>query len=121
MKRRPQRVAEAIRRLAGEIVHSRLKDPRISRFVTITKVEVTADLRFAKIYYTTLCEDKKKELVARGLKSAKSYMRKRIGEELKLRYAPDISLRLDKVVEYSKKIDNILDKLKKEARDEGDR
>ena len=121
MARRAERVAEAIRRLAGEIVHNQLRDPRIKGFVTITKVEITPDLRFAKIYYTAICDDQKKELIARGLKSAKNYIRKRIGDELKLRYTPDISLRVDEGVEYSKRIDNILDKLKKEAPNEGDR
>ncbi|MGB2706480.1 MAG: 30S ribosome-binding factor RbfA [Candidatus Omnitrophota bacterium] len=121
MARRAERVAEAIRRLAGEIVHSQLRDPRIKGFVTITKVEITPDLRFAKIYYTTICDDKKKELIARGLKSAKNYIRKRIGDELKLRYVPDISLRVDENIEYSKRIDSILDKLNKEAPNEGDR
>jgi len=121
MKRRPKRVAEAIRRLAGEIVHSQLRDPRIKGFVTVTRVEVTQDLRFAKIYYTTLCEDGKKKLIARGLKSAKNYIRKRIGDELELRYAPDISLRVDKGIEYSNKIEGILNKLKEGASGEGDK
>lgn len=119
MTRRSERVAEAIRRLASEIIHSHLKDPRIRGLVTVTKAEVTADLRFAKIYYTTMCDGKAKELVARGLKSAKNYIRKRIGDELKLRFAPDILLRIDKSAEYSKKIDKILEKLNKEAQDEG--
>jgi len=121
MTRRSERIAEAIRRLVGEIVHSDLRDPRVKGLLTVTKVELTSDLRFAKIYYTTMCEDKKKELLARGLRSAKSYIRKRIAEELKLRYAPDVSLRIDETIEYSNKIDNILNKIKKEAPDESNR
>ena len=121
MTRRSERVAEAIRRLAAEIIHSQLQDPRIRGLVTVTKVEITPDLRLAKIYYTAMCEDKKKKLLACGLKSAKNYIRRRIADELKLRYAPDVLLKIDENVEYSKRIDNILDKLKKEAPDESNR
>ncbi len=121
MTRRSERVAEAIRRLVGEIVHSQLRDPRISGLATVTKVEITPDLRFAKIYYTAMCDDRKKALLARGLKSAKSYIRRRIADELKLRYAPDVLLKIDESIEHSKKIDRILDKIHREEHHESDR
>ena len=114
-------VAEAIRRLAGEIFHNQLKDPRVSGLVTVTRVEITPDLRFAKIYYSAMCDDKKKELLRRGLRSAKNYIRRRIADELKLRYAPDVSLKIDESVEHSKRIDDILSKIKKEAPNENNR
>ena len=118
MTRRSERVAEAIRRLASEIIRDELKDPRIKEMITVTKVEITPDLRYAKIYYSVLGDDKKRELVARGLKSAKSYIRRRIADELKLRYAPDIALRVDERIEHSKRVDKILDILHKEVEDE---
>lgn len=121
MARRSERIAEAIRRVASEIMHGKLRDPRISGFITITKVEVTPDLRLAKIYYSVLGDDKKKKLVARGLKSAKGFMRKHIGDELKLRYAPDILLRLDKKSEYKEQINGILEKIKEEKRHDGNK
>ena len=114
MKRRTERVAEAIRRLASELVHGQLRDPRILGVITITKVEVTPDLRLAKIYYSVLGDDKKKRLVSQGLESAKKFIRKRIGDELKLRYTPDVLLRFDERAEYSQRIDNIIDKIHKE-------
>ncbi len=95
MSRRSERVSEAIRRVASEIVRGHLRDPRITRFVTITRVELTPDLRYAKIYYTIFGEEKEAKRVAKGLKSAKGFIRKCIGDELELRYAPDISFRLD--------------------------
>jgi len=121
MTRRSERVAEAIRRLASEIIHGQLRDPRIRGLVTVTKVETTPDLRLAKIYYTAMCDGKKRELLGRGLKSAKGYIRRRIAEELKLRYAPEILMKIDEVVEHSQKIDKILHKLKNEADDESNR
>ncbi len=121
MTRRSERISEAIRRLAGEIIHTQLKDPRINGLVTVTRVEMAPDLKFAKIYYTTMCEDKKKKLLACGLRSAKSYIRKRIAEELELRYAPNIALEIDETIEHSDRINEILHKLNKEATDESNK
>lgn len=118
MSRRTYRIAEAIRRLTSEIVQGQLRDPRIGQLITITKVEVTPDLRLAKIYYSVLGESKKKKITAQGLESAKKFIRKRIGDELKLRYTPDISLRVDKSAEHSEHIDKILDKIHKEEENE---
>ncbi len=121
MTRRTHRVAEAIRRVTSEIVQRHLKDPRIKGFITVTKVEVTQDLRLARIYYSVLGDEKKKKLIAEGLKSAKNFIRRRIGDELKLRYAPDISLVIDKSLEYKERIDKVLKKIHKEVEDGNDR
>ena len=114
MSRRTERVAEAIRRISSEMIHSELRDPRIHGFITITKVEVTADLRYAKIFYSVLGDDKTKKSAAKGLQSAKNFMRMHIAQELKLRYAPDIVFKIDEKIEHSKRIDVILDQLQKE-------
>jgi len=121
MSRRTYRVAEAIRRVTSEIVQRHLNDPRIKGFITVTKVEVTEDLRLARIYYSVLGDEKKKKLVAKGLKSAKNFIRKYIGNELKLRYAPDISLIIDKSFEYKERIDEVLKRIHKEVEDGNDR
>ena len=121
MTRRTYRVAEAIRRVTSEIVQRHLNDPRIKGFITVTKVEVTQDLRLARIYYSVLGDEKKKKLVTKGLKSAKNFIRKYIGDELKLRYAPDISLVIDKSFEYKERIDKVLKRIHKEVEDANDR
>ena len=121
MSRRTYRVAEAIRRVTSEIVQRHLNDPRIKGFITVTKVEVTEDLRLARIYYSVLGDEKKKKLVTEGLKSAKNFIRRCIGNELKLRYAPDISLVIDKSFEYKERIDKVLKRIYKEVEDGNDR
>lgn len=118
MTRRTDKVAEAIRRLASEIIHSELKDPRIKGLVTVTKVEVPPGLRFARIFYSVFGDEKKKKLVQDGLKSAKSFMRKHIADELKLRYAIDILFLPDKSAEYKERIDGILGTIQKEKENE---
>jgi len=115
MSTRAERVAEAIRRLASEIVQRQLKDPRLKGIITITKVEVKPDLRLAKIFYSVLGNDKKQRLVTQGLKSAKNFIRARIGDELSLRYIPEIILIIDKSAEYKERIDTILNKIQREG------
>lgn len=121
MTRRTQRVAEAIRRLTSEIIHNQLRDPRLKGFITVTKVEVTPNLRLARIYYSVLGDDKKKKSVRGGLKSAKNFIRKRIADELKLMYAPEVSLIIDKALEHKERIDKVLKKIHNEVENEDNR
>lgn len=114
MTRRTDRIAEAIKRLTSEIIHSQLKDPRITGLVTVTKTEVTPDLKVAKVYYSLLGDERDKKLVAQGLKSARGFIRKHIADALKLRHVPDILFKTDKTFEYKERISKILDKIKEE-------
>lgn len=110
---RSEKVAEAIRREISEVIHNEMKDPRIG-FLTVTKVRVTDDLRHAEVYFSILGakEDRKKALD--GLNSAGGFLRRQIGERLKLRYTPELKFTLDKSIEYSAHIAEVLEKLKKE-------
>ena len=121
MARRSERVGEAIRRSISGILHTELRDPRMQGFITVTRVEVTADLRFARIHYSVLGDEKKKKSIAIGLRCAKSFIRKRIANELKLRYAPDIAFKYDERAEHSERIDRVLDKIHKEEGHENDK
>lgn len=110
---RPERVANAIRRELCNIIHQDLKDPRIG-FTTITKVEVSPDLRNAKIYYSVLGNGKKRKSTEIALENAKGFIKRLIGNRLKLRFMPEISFKIDKSFEYTERIDKILDKISKE-------
>ena len=118
---RPGRVQEAIRQEVSRIVHSEMKDPRLG-FITITKVDLTDDLRYARIFFSVFGEDKDKKLALKGLNSAKGYVKGLLADRIKLRYAPEIAFVIDESIEHTKRIYGILDKLKKERDDaEGDR
>lgn len=118
---RPGRVQEAIRQEISKIVQAEMKDPRIG-FITITKVELTDDLRFARIYFSILGEGKDKKLALSGLNSAKGYLKGLLADRIKLRYMPDIAFAIDESLEHTKHIYDILDQIKKERKDaEGDR
>ncbi len=121
---RSERVQEALRQEISKIVHDELKDPRLG-FITITRVELTKDLRYAKVYFSVLEEDKK-SLALKAFRSSKGFVKHLISERIPLRYMPEIDFRLDRSFEHTKRIYDILETLKKEkeTRDvdkEGDR
>lgn len=116
---RPGRVQEALRQEISRIVHDELKDPRLG-FLTITRVDITKDLRYARIYFSVLGESKDKELALKGLNSAKGYIKSLISKSIKLRFMPEIEFKIDESLEHTKEIGDIIDKLKKERRDEKD-
>jgi ribosome-binding factor A len=113
---RPERVQEALRHEISIIVHDHIKDPRIG-FLTITKVELTKDLRYAKVYFSVLGDKKAKKRALYGLNSAKGYIKGIVGDNLKLRFTPELDFRIDDSFEKYQEIKDILDKLKKEQSD----
>lgn len=115
-KPRPERVQEALRQEISKIVHNELKDPRLG-FITITKVELTKDLRYAKVYFSVLGEMKDKGLALKGLNSAKGYIKNLIADRIKLRFVPEVAFKIDDSLEHTKHIYDILDQLKKEKHD----
>lgn len=117
MGQRPERVQEALRQEISRIVHNEMKDPRLG-FITITGVELTKDLRYAKVYFSVLGEEKDKKLALKGLNSAKGYVKGLISDRIKLRYMPQIEFKIDETLEHTKKIYDLLNKLKKEKLDE---
>ena len=112
-KPRVKRVEAALKEEVSRIIHDDLKDPRLG-FITVTKVKLTPDLRSARIYYSVLGDEKSKTSSKIGLKQAKGYMRKLIGQRLRLRYTPEISFNLDDTSDYVQKIEDIIDKIHRE-------
>ncbi|MCM8790868.1 MAG: 30S ribosome-binding factor RbfA [Candidatus Omnitrophica bacterium] len=110
---RPERVREAIRQEVSKIVHDEIKDPRLG-FITITGVELTKDLRYARIYFSVLGEEKDKQLALKGLKSAKGYIKSLLGDRIKIKFMPEIEFKIDKTLERTQRVYDILDKIRKE-------
>jgi len=108
---RSGRVQEAIRQEVSRIVQNEINDPRLG-FTTITKVELTNDLRHARVYFSVLGEDKDKLLALKGLNSARGYIKGLLSDRIKLRFMPDIGFKIDEAMEHTKRIHDILDKIK---------
>ena len=96
-----------------------IKDPRIAgRMISVTRVETTGDLRYAKVWLSVLDLEDEKEF-KKGLKAASGWLRKQLGEALSLRYTPELVFEIDRSIEYSAHINEILADLKQEAGEPG--
>jgi len=115
---RPERVQEAIRQEISLIVQGQIKDPRIG-FITITKVDLTKDLRYARIYFSVLGKGSDKNKALKGLNSAKGYIKGLVADKIKLRYMPEISFVIDSTMEHTQHIYDILDSIKKPKEEAG--
>ena len=114
---RAERVQEAIRQEISKIVHDEIKDPRLG-FITITGVELTRDLRYAKIYFSVFGDTKARHLALKGLVSARKYIKGLLADRVKLKFMPEIEFKIDESLERTQRIYDILDKIKKEKPDE---
>ena len=108
---RQERIAEAIRQEASLIIHDKLKDPRLG-FVTISRVEVTRDLRYAKIFFSVLGDEDAYKKTKVALDSALGFVRKLVAQRLNLRLAPEIAFYEDRSTEYSVRIEEVLNEIK---------
>lgn len=111
--KRADRVAAFIHEEISSMLLHDLKDPAVG-FVTITKVRVTDDLRHAKIYYSVLGGDAKKNESAAALSRATGYIRTEVGRRLRIRNVPEIIFVFDDTTEYADRIEHLIKKIKEE-------
>lgn len=107
---RHEKITQAIKREISNIIHDELKDPRLG-FVTITRVEMTADLRYAKVFFSVLGKEEERKKTKEALDSAIGYIRRLIAQRIRLRFTPEIMFREDRSIEYSIQIENLLNEL----------
>jgi ribosome-binding factor A len=117
--RRADRVAEAIRMEVATFLREGVKDPRIVGMVTVTAVEVTRDLRSARIYVSIYGSDVERSSTLEGLESLAGHLRARLGRALRLRVAPEVQFRQDQSVPNAARIESLLAQVREEqaARD----
>ena len=116
---RADRAAEAIRMAVSKALREDIADPALQDS-TITRVEVTHDLSFARIYYTVLGDAAARTKAQAGFDRATPFMRTRVGEEVPLRAVPDIRFQFDKGVENQMRLEEIFDSLPElKEKDEG--
>jgi len=110
--RRADRVAEAIREEIATFLAEEAKDPRITRLVTFTGVEVTRDLRHAKVFVSVMGTDAERAQTFEGLASVALHLRSRVGRALRLRLAPEITFLPDQSIERAARIESLLAQIK---------
>jgi ribosome-binding factor A len=96
---RIDRISEQVKKEVSDIIQNELKDPRLPQMISVTEAEVTRDLRCAKVYVSMLGTDTDKKNALQALKNAAGFVRREIGQRLKIRYTPEIVFELDDSIE----------------------
>ena len=110
---RVEKVQELMKQEISKIILQELKDPRIG-FVTVTEVELTKDLRSAKVFVSLMGNEQQIKDCWTGLNSSLGYIRREVGQRIRLRCTPELTFHLDKSLDYSAHIQELLMKIKRE-------
>ncbi|MCZ7564206.1 MAG: 30S ribosome-binding factor RbfA [Burkholderiales bacterium] len=105
---RTRRVADQIQRELAEILHTELKDPRV-RMVTITGVEVSADLAHAKVYFSALADAATLAETSAGLRCAAGFLRSALGRRMRIHNIPELTFVHDATVEQGVRLARLID------------
>ena len=116
MSQRSERISEEFQKALAEAIRT-LKDPRVHEaMVSVTRCEVTGDLRYAKAYISVFGSEQQKKDVMHGLKSASGYLRRNVAAKIRLRYAPEILFTLDDSITHGAHINEVLHELEEEGK-----
>lgn len=98
---RQTRINEEVRKELSIIIRDEIKDPSVPEMTSVTAVDVTNDLKYAKIYISVYGKKEVQEAALEALKKAKGFIRKEIAHRLNLRYTPELIFQLDTSIEYA--------------------
>lgn len=102
------RISEEIKKELSNLIQNELKDPRLSKLVSVLHVNVTKDLRYAKVFISVMGSDEEKRSTLEGLKNASGFIRREIGHRIQLRYTPEIHFELDNSIEHGAYITKLI-------------
>lgn len=114
---RMNKVNEELKKEISRVIAQELKDPQITGIISVTKVDTTPDLRFARVYVSMINAKSNKGNLAR-LKKCSGFIRSRIAKLVNLRITPELVFLFDESIEYGSKIDAILEKITKDMKKE---
>lgn len=106
-EQRAQRVAEAIKEEVSELLQMGIKDPRVG-FASVVKVQVSRDLRHARVFVSVMGDEEEQRESLKGLNSAHGFIRTAVSRRLQLRFAPELEFRLDDSIEHGVRIAKLL-------------
>ena len=107
---RAERVGEMLQQMLAEMIAREIKDPRVG-FVTVTEVDVSPDLRQARVFVSCLGDDATREACLDGLRHAAPFLRRQIGRQARLKYAPELRFETDRSAAQGQRIETILREL----------
>jgi ribosome-binding factor A len=111
--RRVLKAAQAIREVVGMSILTDLRDPRIQN-VTVTRVEVSADMRLAKVHVSVMGDEPQQKLSIHGLQNAAGFLQQKVAKRIDTRYTPKLNFVLDKGAKHSMEVTRILGELQEE-------
>lgn len=114
-----ERINEEYKKEISNIIDNKLKNPNVTGLISVTKVKVTADLKYAKVYVSILNSKNIKETLA-GLKKSAGFVRSELARTVNLRNTPEIIFELDESLEYGARIDSILKDIMKDVKNKGE-
>ena len=119
--RRQKRVAELVHRELSGLVERKMDDPRVLG-VTITEVQITPDLRMARVYLTCFGAEEEQKAALQGLQGAQGFLRHELATNLELRCVPELTFFLDNAWESASRIDSLLEEIRHQSseRDESE-
>ena len=112
---RTDRISEEVRREVDKIIREEISDPRVTGMFSVTRADVTRELRYAKIYVSIFEEDNRKPMMA-ALKKAAGFVRFHLGKRMDLRYTPEVLFELDTNIEYGVRIASVINHVIQEER-----
>lgn len=104
---RPDRVGDQVRQELAELIARDVQDPGIG-FLTITRVKLTPDLQQARVFYTTIGDDKQRAETAKALRRATPFLRRQVGRRLRLKHVPELQFFYDESIERQDRIERII-------------
>jgi ribosome-binding factor A len=108
---RTDRLAEQIRKEASDVLARQVHDPGVG-FVTLTRVTVTADLQLARVYYTQLGDAPARQTTAKALARVRPFVRRMLGERLRLRHVPDLRFVFDESIAHQARVEELLQEIR---------
>jgi ribosome-binding factor A len=113
-KKRIERLNSLLQEVLSDVIRKDVRDPRLAQFVSITHVEITADLHHAKVHISVIGTDKQKEDTLEALRSAAGFIALTASKKVTMRYFPELAFKLDKSVEEQMRLDELINQIHKE-------
>jgi ribosome-binding factor A len=116
MNRRIQRLNSLLKQVISSVIRKEVKNPHLPKLITITHVEVTKDLRHAKVYVSVIGEEKRKKEALQALQSASGFIAIHASKEIVMRYFPELTFILDDTVDKQEHIEALIDQIERERK-----
>ena len=116
MKNRVDRLNSLLKEVISDVIHKEVKNPHVNEFLAVTRVDITKDLRFAKVYISVLGSETEKAETIAALNSAAGFIAVNSSKKVVLRYFPALTFKLDDTVEKQMRIEKLLGKISDEKK-----